>query len=119
MSIVVFVYLGPHIGHLYTVVLADAAARFHNLLDEGNTSFVTGTDEHGTKIFQAATAHKMSPRDYCDKISSEYRQLFSESEIGYTHFIRTTQDEHVQAVNSFWVREKIKFCINFLKSLYK
>lgn len=93
---------GPHIGHLYTVVLADAVTRFHNLLGEGDACFVTGTDEHGTKILQAATANKMSPRDYCDKISAEYRQLFFESEINYTHFIRTTQDEHVEAVNSFW-----------------
>jgi len=97
---------GPHIGHLYTVVLADAVARFQSLLGGGDTCFVTGTDEHGTKIFQAATANKMSPRNYCDKISAEYRQLFSECEIDYTHFIRTTQVEHALAVNSFWVRKK-------------
>ncbi|XP_034252808.1 methionine--tRNA ligase, mitochondrial [Thrips palmi] len=104
---------GPHIGHLYTAVLADAATRFHNLLGERDSCFVTGTDEHGTKIFQAATANKMSPKDYCDKISSEYRQLFAESEIGYTHFIRTTQDDHIQAVNSFWK------CLNDGNFIYK
>ncbi|KAJ1522223.1 hypothetical protein ONE63_002531 [Megalurothrips usitatus] len=92
----------PHIGHLYTVVLADAAARFRQLQDDGQINFVTGTDEHGTKIFQAAANNKMSPREYCDKISAEYRLLFSESEINYTHFIRTTQTEHKEAVNNFW-----------------
>lgn len=96
----------PHIGHLYTAVLADAASRFHELLGEGNSVFVTGTDEHGTKIYQAAVANKMSPKDYCDKISSEYRLLFSESEIKHTKFIRTTQAEHIEAVNSFWRKLK-------------
>ena len=73
--------LAPHIGHLYTVVLADAASRFHKLLGEGDSCFVTGTDEHGTKILQAAMANKMSPKEYCDKISNEYQVLFSESDI--------------------------------------
>lgn len=96
-------YSAPHIGHLYTVVLADASSRFHQLLGERDSCFVTGTDEHGTKILQAATTNKMSPKEYCDKISSEYQLLFSESEINYTHFIRTTQDTHKRAVIDFWV----------------
>ncbi|KAK3927973.1 Methionine--tRNA ligase, mitochondrial, partial [Frankliniella fusca] len=96
----------PHIGHLYTAVLADAACRFHELAGEGDSVFVTGTDEHGTKIYQAAAANKMLPKDYCDKISSEYRLLFSESEVKHSKFIRTTQPEHIEAVHSFWKRLK-------------
>lgn len=100
--------LAPHIGHLYTALLADATARFQRLLGEENCKFVTGTDEHGTKIFRAAAANSMLPKEYCDKISAEYQLLFKESEISYTHFIRTTQDKHKDAVHCFWVCLQIK-----------
>lgn len=94
----------PHIGHLYTAVLADAAVRYQRLLGGRDCNFITGTDEHGTKIYQAAATNKISPKEFCDKISSEYRILFDESEVSHTHFIRTTDNKHVEAVRSFWER---------------
>lgn len=94
----------PHIGHLYSAVLADAAFRFEKLLNRHpNYMLTTGTDEHGTKIQQAAALHKTTPTKYCDRISAEYRQLFGKASVDCTDFIRTTEDRHKTAVASFWV----------------
>lgn len=66
--------------------------------------FNVGTDEHGTKIQQAAAKAKMSPLEYCNNISNEYRGLFKEFDVEYTDFIRTTEERHKTAVKHFWVR---------------
>lgn len=66
--------------------------------------FSTGTDEHGTKVQQAAALHKQAPNDYCDQISQKYRQLFDAADIQYTHFNRTTDKvKHLKAAQHFWV----------------
>ena len=93
----------PHIGHLYTALVADAAHRFHQLLGHSRTVFCTGTDEHGTKIQQAATSAKTDPQLYCDAVAQEYKELFKKFDIQYTHFVRTTDDKHKAAVQHFWV----------------
>lgn len=96
-------FTAPHIGHLYTALLADAAQRFQKLLGNGSTLFMTGTDEHGSKIQQAASKANSLPKDYCDTISNEYKELFQGFGIDYTSFIRTTDEQHIKAVHSFWV----------------
>ena len=83
----------PHIGHAYTTIIADTFARFKRL--QGHpTYFMTGTDEHGQKIEQAAKARGKTPKEYADEISAKFRTLWDEFEISYDHFIRTTDEEH-------------------------
>ena len=63
-----YVNAKPHLGHAYTTVVADAMARFHRLLGQ-DTLFLTGTDEHGDKIVQAAEKEGKSPKEFVDDIS--------------------------------------------------
>ncbi|XP_049880646.1 methionine--tRNA ligase, mitochondrial [Pectinophora gossypiella] len=98
-----YVNAAPHIGHLYTAVVADAIQRFEKLIDpDCNVIFSTGTDEHGTKIQQAAAKANLAPQEYCNKISEEYRTLFKDFDVEYTDFIRTTEERHKKAVHHFW-----------------
>lgn len=98
----------PHIGHLYSAVIADATFRFEKLLNRHPAYLLTtGTDEHGSKIQQAAALQKTSPAQYCDRISQEYRTLFGKASVNYTDFIRTTEDRHKTAVASFWVSKSM------------
>uniref|UniRef100_A0A0A9XWG0 Methionine--tRNA ligase, mitochondrial n=1 Tax=Lygus hesperus TaxID=30085 RepID=A0A0A9XWG0_LYGHE len=96
----------PHIGHLYTSLLADASHRFNLLLGKRNTLFCTGTDEHGTKVQQAAAANGVPPDKYCNFVSSQYKFLFDNMDIEYTHFIRTTDEKHKEKVHWFWNKLK-------------
>jgi methionyl-tRNA synthetase len=91
-----YVNARPHLGHAYTTIVADVAARFASM---GTTDvfFLTGTDEHGDKIVRAARREKLSPRKYVDKISQLFRDLWPELDINNSHFIRTTEAYH-QAV---------------------
>ncbi|XP_057336480.1 methionine--tRNA ligase, mitochondrial [Microplitis mediator] len=92
---------GPHIGHLYTAALADAFNRYNIML--GNQVFLsTGTDEHGTKVRDAAIANNLSPQIYTDKISGLFKDMCDNFDIGYSNFIRTTDIRHHEAVNHFW-----------------
>lgn len=97
----------PHIGHLYSAVIADCIFRYEKLRDASREfRFSTGCDEHGAKIQQAAQQHNQLPKQYCDTISSRYRQLFDAAGIGYTHFNRTSETStHFPAVHSFWVSQ--------------
>lgn len=91
----------PHIGHAYTTVIADTVARFARLKGD-DTYFMTGTDEHGQKIEQAAAKKGYTPQVYADEISAKFRELWDKFEISYDHFIRTTDDYHkLTAQNAF------------------
>ncbi|XP_071477472.1 methionine--tRNA ligase, mitochondrial-like [Diadema antillarum] len=92
----------PHIGHLYSACLADAAHRWQRIMGETDTIFATGTDEHGLKIQQAARQAQKEPQDFCDEVSQEFKRLFKLSSIDYTDFIRTTEERHHTAVHHFW-----------------
>ncbi|MDY0042012.1 MAG: class I tRNA ligase family protein, partial [Desulforhabdus sp.] len=70
-----YVNAEPHIGHAYTTIVADVLNRFHKLLGD-KTYFLTGTDEHGDKIVQAAQAADMEPKAYADRISQLFRDLW-------------------------------------------
>uniref|UniRef100_A0A182IYZ3 Methionine--tRNA ligase, mitochondrial n=1 Tax=Anopheles atroparvus TaxID=41427 RepID=A0A182IYZ3_ANOAO len=100
-----YVNAAPHIGHLYSAVIADAIHRFNRLRSpkSSETCFLsTGTDEHGLKIQQAAIQHATSTEDYCNTIASKYRQMFGRFNIDYSRFIRTTDSDHRSAVQAFW-----------------
>ncbi|KAK6050811.1 tRNA ligase class I [Cooperia oncophora] len=95
----------PHIGHLYTAVLSDAASRWQKLRDpDGVHTFVSGTDEHGIKIFRAAQKAKKDPLSFCDESSKSFRKLFDRFGIHTTDFIRTTEDRHKRCVEYVWKR---------------
>lgn len=89
----------PHIGHIYTTVLADVAARFHRQLGEP-VYFLTGTDEHGQKVEKAAAARGITPKALADEVVTNYFEVFKR--MGFTHdrFIRTTDADHRAAVQA-------------------
>lgn len=87
----------PHIGHAYTTIAADIAARFHKL--EGEKTFMlTGMDEHGAKIQEKAEDEGKTPQELVDGVSDEFKNLWSELNIEYSNFIRTTNENHKKAV---------------------
>ena len=87
----------PHIGHAYTTIIADTMARYSRMIGL-DTFFLTGTDEHGQKIEQAAKQRGKSPKSYADEISSKFKALWDEFDISYDKFIRTTDEEHKRGV---------------------
>ena len=93
----------PHIGFALEVVQADVIARFRSLLGE-DVVFNIGTDEHGTKIWEKAKEEGVTPQEFCDRMSEHFRNLKSLLDIGYTNFIRTTDEYHVKAAQAFWKR---------------
>ncbi|MFH1134540.1 MAG: methionine--tRNA ligase [Pseudomonadota bacterium] len=92
-----YVNAKPHLGHAYTTVVADALRRFHRLIGE-DTYFLTGTDEHGDKIVQAAAAQGVEPREYVDRISGLFRETWPGLNISNDDFIRTTEPRHINVV---------------------
>ena len=92
-----YVNARPHLGHAYTTIVADVMTRFHSMYGT-ETFFLTGTDEHGDKVVQAAVKENLSPRTYVDKISRLFRELWPQLNIGYNAFIRTTDPAHMETV---------------------
>ncbi|XP_013966508.1 methionine--tRNA ligase, mitochondrial [Canis lupus baileyi] len=99
-----YVNAAPHIGHLYSALLADALCRHRRLRvpSAAATRFSTGTDEHGLKIQQAAAAAGLAPAELCDRVSAQFQQLFREAGVSSTDFVRTTEARHRVAVQHFW-----------------
>ncbi|ORZ37511.1 hypothetical protein BCR44DRAFT_61370 [Catenaria anguillulae PL171] len=91
----------PHIGHLYTAVVADTLARWYRFTGHA-VKFATGTDEHGLKIQQAAAKNQRPVQAFCDDISSKFRHLFDRTNISYTDYIRTSEPKHHAAVRAMW-----------------
>ncbi|MGE4489970.1 MAG: methionine--tRNA ligase, partial [Kiritimatiellales bacterium] len=87
----------PHIGHAYTTILADVLASYHRLLGEP-TWFLTGTDEHGQKVQQAADKNGLTPQQQCDQTVIRFQELWERLEITNDDFIRTTEDRHKTVV---------------------
>ncbi len=87
----------PHIGHAYTTIIADTMARYYRLKGY-ETFFLTGTDEHGQKIEEAAKSRGRETQEYADEISGKFKALWDEFDISYDKFIRTTDDDHKKGV---------------------
>lgn len=87
----------PHIGHAYTTILADVLARYHRLL-EVPTHFLTGTDEHGQKVQQAADRAGVTPQEQADTTVVRFQELWRKLDITHDDFIRTTEPRHVKVV---------------------
>ena len=92
-----YVNAAPHIGHSYTEVAADCLSRYMKLKGK-EVYFMTGTDEHGQKIAQAANEGGLQPKDFADKVVKRFTDLWKELSVEYDYFIRTTDEDHVKAV---------------------
>ncbi|MFO8056454.1 MAG: methionine--tRNA ligase [bacterium] len=93
----------PHIGHAYTTLAADVLARYYRL--KGcKTYFLTGTDEHGLKMYRAAEQKGISVQELADKNSDKFKNLWEALGISYDDFIRTTEKRHEKGVIEFYNR---------------
>lgn len=90
-----------HIGHCYTTIIADAIARYKRL-NRYDVFFQTGTDEHGLKIEQKAKEAGVTPKEYVDEIILNAKDLWKSLNISYDYFIRTTDEQHVLAVQKIF-----------------
>jgi len=92
-----YVNAEPHLGSAYTMIITDTLARYYR--GKGwDTFYLTGTDEHGDKIAQAAAQAGMEPKPFTDRISATFRGAWDTCGFAYDHFIRTTDDYHIRYV---------------------
>lgn len=92
-----YVNAEPHLGHAYTTIVADFLARWHRL-DGHRTYFLTGTDEHGEKVYQAAAAAGTDAQTFTDRISERFRGAWQRLDVSHDDFIRTTEPRHTEVV---------------------
>ena len=92
-----YVNAKPHLGHAYTTIVGDALARWHRLMGE-DVFYLTGTDEHGLKIQQAAEAAGQSPLEFADSISPTFSKAWKKLNISNDDFIRTSEPRHYAGV---------------------
>jgi methionyl-tRNA synthetase len=90
----------PHVGTAYSTVNADALARWHRMTGD-DVYFLTGTDEHGAKIVEAAEANGATPADWTSRMADRYTTSWHRLDIAYDDFIRTTEPRHHRAVQAF------------------
>jgi methionyl-tRNA synthetase len=95
-----YVNADPHLGHAYTTVAADVATRHARQRGE-DAFFLTGTDEHGAKVAQAAEAAGLEPKAWADPVAERFRELARRLDAHYDFFIRTTDPEHEAFVQRF------------------
>jgi methionyl-tRNA synthetase len=106
----------PHIGHVYTTVLADAFARFHRQMGEP-VRFLTGTDEHGQKVEKAAAARGIAPKALADEVVANYTDLWARMGMTHDRFIRTTDADHRETVQGWF--KKLLDAGDIYKATYK
>lgn len=100
----------PHIGHCYTTVVADVAARFQRMVrgHDADVFFLTGTDEHADKVVTSAAENKVTPQEWADRNAAEFRRAFGACNVSFNDFIRTTESRHKDRV--------IEYITSLLKS---
>ena len=106
----------PHLGHAYEKVIADVIARSRRALGE-DAFFLTGLDEHGQKVQQAAIAENLSSKAYCDRLAKNWRDLTLKIGLTNNDFIRTTDARHQRVVQS--ILSKLQAAGHFYKATYK
>src|SRR5258708_953579 len=98
-----YVNAKPHLGHAYTMVLADVYYRYRKyLIGESTNILRTGCDEHGSKIHQAAMLKGIPELIYCKGMSNEFENLARALDVEYSSFVRTTDDDHKEKVVTAW-----------------
>ncbi|RNF22781.1 putative methionyl-tRNA synthetase [Trypanosoma conorhini] len=96
-----YVNAAPHIGHVYSTLIADVIARYHSI--KGERVFVmTGTDEHGQKVADAARQKGVTPYDFTTAVSKEFKECFAQMGYRMDYFIRTTNESHKKVVHELW-----------------
>ena len=93
----------PHIGHAYTTIMADVLSRFHRLAGD-DVLFLTGTDEHGQKVDEAAKERDLSPQAHADEMVVRFQALWEALNISNDDFIRTTEARHKRVVSEILQR---------------
>jgi len=106
----------PHLGHAYEKVVADVIARSRRSLGQ-EAYFLTGLDEHGQKVQQAALAEGKTPSAYCDELAAIWQDFAAKLELTNNDFIRTTQPRHKQAVQAILARLQAEG--HFYKQIYE
>ncbi|KAK7200124.1 methionyl-tRNA synthetase [Novymonas esmeraldas] len=102
-----YVNASPHIGHVYSTLIVDVLGRYHRV--KGEEVFVmTGTDEHGQKVAEAAGKQGVSPMEFTTSVSSEFKQCFKEMNYDMNYFIRTTNPTHERLVQEMWKKLEAK-----------
>ena len=91
----------PHVGHAYEAIAADAIARYRRLAGD-DVFFMTGTDEYGLKMAQAARDQGIGPQELADRNAAEFRRLSAVLNISHDRFIRTTEPGHAATVQALW-----------------
>lgn len=105
-----YVNANPHIGHAYTQIICDTLTRFYKMLGR-EVFFLTGTDEHGEKIEEAALKagfKQGEEKEFVDTIVNNFKNVWKELGIGYDYFIRTTDEAHKKEVQDFLMKMKEK-----------
>lgn len=98
---IAYINAEPHIGFLFELLAADVLKRYQQTI--GNDAYlVTGTDEHGSKVAQAAATAHQEPQAYADAISNKFAALKEEFNVAYDYFIRTTDPGHQAFVTAQW-----------------
>jgi len=90
----------PHLGHVYTTMVADVVARYHRLRGD-DTFFLTGVDEHAAKVSDKAAEHGLSPQQWADQNAAAFRETFEKLEMTNNDFVRTSSDRHKQKVTEY------------------
>jgi methionyl-tRNA synthetase len=106
----------PHLGHAYEKVLADVIARSRRSFGQ-ETFFLTGLDEHGQKVQQAAIAEGKTPKAYCDELASSWEAFTRKLELTNDDFVRTTEPRHQEVVQAILAKLEAKG--HFYKELYR
>lgn len=91
----------PHVGHAYEAIATDAIARFQRMRGR-DVFFLTGTDEHGLKMAQAARSRGVEPAELANEMSSYFREMDDKLNISFDRFIRTTEPAHHRASQAIW-----------------
>ena len=100
----------PHIGHSYTTILGDVIARYHRIMGD-EVFFLTGTDEHGQKVQEAAEKRNVEPKIHVDEYVKRFQEVWKRLHISYDDFIRTTEPRHTERVkellNTLYEKDEI------------
>jgi methionyl-tRNA synthetase len=99
---IAYINAEPHIGFLFELVAADVLARYYKQQGQ-EVFFLTGTDEHGTKVEQAAKVANLAPQQFADQLAEQFKALGEQFNIDFDHFVRTTDSTHVKFVQEQWV----------------
>jgi methionyl-tRNA synthetase len=106
----------PHLGHAYEKIVADVIARSRRSLGQ-EVFFLTGLDEHGQKVQQAAQAEKKNPQEYCDALAADWKSFAKKLELTNDDFVRTTESRHKEFVQA--ILSKLNGAGQFYKASYK